>query len=189
ETGETRIFLRLAETLGKRHLRTQSVLYVWWHHRHHWRFEYPWKDRVYADSIGHQVARDGQGHGQHTTLRCRISGLSDLPVLCGDRGSVDDDSALAIGTDRLQVDHSEGGIGQASEASDEVDFDRQLELLHGIELGGFRLFVASDRLGGVGHPGAVDEDPLLPMSPARLRERCLYFVVRGHVDLTTYATS
>src|SRR4029079_11299647 len=66
--------------------------------------------------------------------------------------------------------------------SDEVDLDGQLELLHRISLRGLRFLVASDGLRCVCYAGAIDQDPLLPVSRPCLLERSLHGVVGRYVD-------
>ena len=70
---------------------------------------------------------------------------------------------------------------------DEVDLDGQLELLHRVGLGRLGFLVATDRLGGIGDTGAIDQDPLLPMRVARLGEGGGDLLVAGHVDLAEHA--
>lgn len=49
-----------------------------------WRFEQAGRDGVDTDAMAGQLARDGERHAYHSALGCRVRGLADLPVVCGD---------------------------------------------------------------------------------------------------------
>ena len=66
--------------------------------------------------------------------------------------------------------------------ADEVDRDRQLELVEWVALGFLGFLVAADGLDRVGDARAVDQHPLLAMRRARLVERRADLLVAGHVD-------
>ena len=80
------------------------------------------------------------------------------------------------------VDHPGRRMGDAAKGADQVDRDRQLELLHRVEFDRPGLLVAADRLGGIGDAGAIDQHALLAMRLARLGEGRRDFFVAGHVD-------
>ncbi len=74
-------------------------------------------------------------------------------------------------------------MSDAAEGADQVDADRQLELVHRVALELAGRLVLADGLGGVGDAGAVDQDPLLPMGGAGLVERGRDLLVARHIDL------
>ena len=61
-------------------------------------------------------------------------------------------------------------MGDAAEAADQVDLDRELELLHRIGRRGLGFLVAADCLRRVGDAGAIDQDAFLAVRVARLGE-------------------
>ena len=63
-----------------------------------------------ADARRREVARRGQGHADHATLRGAVGDLADLAVVGGDRGGVDAHAALAV-LARLVGQH---GVGRRS---------------------------------------------------------------------------
>ena len=54
------------------------------------------QNRIDADTVVHQVARNRQGHADDGGLGCGIGRLADLTIFCGDRRGADNRAALAI---------------------------------------------------------------------------------------------
>ena len=97
-------------------------------------------------------------------------------------------AALTV-LDRVEIDHAESAVRDAAEAADQVDLDRQLELLDRVRLRGLCFLVPAHGLGGVGDSRAIDQDTLLPVRLPRLREGGCDLLVRGHVDLAEYSAN
>src|SRR6185369_12211518 len=108
--------------------------------------------------------------------------LADLAVLGRNRRGINDHAAFTV-RKRLKIDHPERAVRYATKAADQIDSDRELELLHRVTLGGLGLLVASDRLCSIGDTGAVHEHALLAVGISRLRERRSDLLVAGYIDL------
>jgi hypothetical protein len=96
----------------------------------------------------------------------RRRGLADLAVERGDRGSIDDHPACALGV-RLERGHVGGCEPHQVERADQVDPDHQLEL------GQLHRAVAADDASGRGDAGAVDQNRRRTMGLASLGQRML----------------
>jgi len=146
----------------------------------------PRQDRVDADALAHQIARDRQGHADHPALRRRIGGLADLAILGRDRGGVDDRAALAKPVERIERHHPGGRLGDAAERADEVDLDDPVERIEWemLDLAGF--LRPAGGLDGIAGARAVDQDAFLAVGSARLGKACIDAFVAGHVDLAEH---
>ena len=78
-------------------------------------------------------------------------------------------------------------MGDAAEGADQIDLDRQLELLHRVGPRRLGFLVAADGLGGIGDAGAIDQHALLAVGRARPGERRRDLLVAGDVDLAEHA--
>src|SRR6185503_10658093 len=117
---------------------------------------------------------------------CGIGDLADLPVLRRDRSGVDDAAPLIV-LERIETDHPRRRKSDAAKGADQIDGDRQFELLHRVEFDFAGRLVAANRLGGIGDAGAIDQHALLAMRLAGPRKSRGDFFVAGHVDLAENA--
>ena len=141
------------------------------------------QDRVHANALAHQVARDGQGHAGNAGLGCGIGRLPDLSVLRRDRCGHHHRSAFAVVVDGVQVHHPLRRLGHALERADQVDVERLAERADVEMRCGARLAVAAHGLAGGSDPGAAHQHPLLPVGFARLGKAGIDRSLVGHVDL------
>src|SRR3569623_1697399 len=180
EQRETGIFFGPAEPLRERHLQRQRIAYLLGGGLQQRRVEGAGQDRVDADSLAHQVARDRQGHADDARLGRGIGGLANLAVLGRDRRRADDRAARIV-LQRIEREHPRGRFGDAPERADQIDLDRAIERLDRemTDLAGFA--IALGRLGRAADPGAVDQDPLLAVRRARMGEGRIDLLLGGDV--------
>jgi hypothetical protein len=128
--------------------------------------EQPWCDRHYTDTHARKFARRRQCHADHAGFRRRVSRLSDLALIGGDRCGVDDDATLAV-FQRIELHHSRRGQPQQVEAANQIDADHPLECGQR-----HRPFASDDPTRGA-DAGTVHQDPRRPVRVACLCHRCL----------------
>src|SRR5690606_1802056 len=104
------IILGPAQPGGEGDAGGQGVLHLLRHAEDHGRAENAGGDGDAAYPRLGQIASDGQSHTDHACFRGGIRGLSDLSVIGGDRGGVDQNAALARG---LGCVVAHGRCGQA----------------------------------------------------------------------------
>ncbi len=147
------IFLRLAEAFREQGGGDKAFVNLWRHTGQHRGFEQTRRDGHDPHTEFRQFARCRQGQAGDAALGCAIGTLTDLAVECGNRGRIDNDTALAVFSDRLFLGHVIGGEVQDRIAADEVDFD------HLAEAGKVGwAFTTDDPLTGR-NTGTVDHDP------------------------------
>jgi len=145
----------MSEPVGAGDLSAELLLDFLGELRQQRREEEPRRDGANSDGVGRKVPRNRQRHSGDSALGSSVSRLSNLAVVRGDAGSVDDDAALPVSVNlvRGHLLSSEARDVERADRVDRHDFGKEAEgvgALLGESLGGDRHASAGD--GGVDLP-------------------------------------
>src|SRR5690606_7988912 len=180
---QLRIFIRLTQTFRERHGCRQCVTDFLRRTGEQWRIENALQDRVDANAIGHQTARDRKRHANHAAFSSGISRPTHLAIFGSNRSGVDHRPALAIFVQRIKRQHTRGRLGNAAESADQIDLNDKVESIHR-EVADRAVFaVALGGLDRVTNTGTVDQYTFLTIGGARFFKTGVHAGIVGYVDL------
>ncbi|MND80576.1 hypothetical protein D3C80_723490 [compost metagenome] len=148
--GQRSVFLRAAQAWRERYSGRQRIAHFLGHASHHRGFENARCDGHHTDAEARQFTGRRQGQAGDRALGGGVGGLTDLAVVGGNRGGVDDHPTLTLSA-RFAFGHGCSGQAQQVEAADQVDVDHPAEAVQAMGA------ILAQDLFGADDTGAVDQ--------------------------------